>query len=211
MVRICEHAYVDAQTSIEERQAMRRADIEALEHVEGALGEFRAQEPETFFCNTDSCRRYFAGTSPQPRQVAPHDRAPGATYVAGDRPALLITVLDSALNLVAHEMVHAELRARMGDTSAPIWWHEGIAASISDSPRCPGGLGRGIDDLRKLSGPREWAEQTETNKGLEIYCQARAEVETWGATDGKRKLRTLVESVAKGASFDATYGPMRVP
>jgi hypothetical protein len=213
MIRVCADMYIDAEVTPEEQTLTVRRYEAGMRHVAGVFAALASPVPVTFFCSSDACNSYFAGSTWVSRQLAPHDRAPGATYVAGDRPALIITrVGQGSENLLVHEMVHAEMRFRLRGRFVPIWFHEGVAASIGDAPTCPAGLAKGIDDLRKLDGDREWAEQTSRQDvSLETYCQARAEVEAWGAVDGKRRLQELVSAVARGVPFDVAYGPLKMP
>ncbi|WER45131.1 hypothetical protein CupriaWKF_12520 [Cupriavidus sp. WKF15] len=69
--------------------------------------------------------------------------------------------------------------------------------------------GKGIADLTQLDAESDWTAYTADNaKFSTTYCQARGEVAAWINKNGNSAVGPLLQSVAQGAAFAATYGPL---
>ena len=209
MVAVCRDVYVDPDTTPAERADLARASATAVHRLADALGELQAERPVAIFCKTAACQLYFAGTHRRSYVLSPGEVLPGATY-SPDRPTVVIVRIDEpATNVLVHELVHIELTSRLHHAFMPAWFHEGIAASLSNEPACTPGMTRGIDDLRRLDRNRAWADYTNHPELLQrTYCQARLEVEAWMHRSGKPHVLELIDAVRDGAAFYDVYGPM---
>jgi hypothetical protein len=140
-------------------------------------------------------------------------RVPGASYVGGATPTVILNGLD--LGTWVHELVHIEMRTRLGDAHVPDWFEEGLAFAWGQTLNvCSKDPPHGIDDLRRLD--RVWGAYLDTRIQDErslvsdhsVYCQAGAEVDAWLKKNGRDALFALLEAVRKGGRFDDVYGPM---
>lgn len=214
LLPLCDGVFAEAATTAAEREVLRRDAAEARARVEAAFGRLRGPAPVILFCKTHPCRVYFTGPARRSWTLGPGRSVPGARYVAGDRDTVIVDeVSPKSRGILAHELVHAEAGARVGQAFVPQWFHEGIAAALADAPVCEPALARGVDDLRLLDAPGAWNEHTSRRERIhETYCQARAEVEAWGRAGGAPQLPArlvlLLDAVRSGAPFDAVYGPL---
>jgi hypothetical protein len=201
--------WVDPTAGAEERQWATDGVEAAREHVRSVFGSLQSPEPEIFLCQSDACAARYTGPTRLPRALMPRTSAPGARFVAGDRPAIVVPRFGTRVrNLLSHEWVHVELRARRGAERLPTWFNEGLAASVGDQPPCAPGLGKGVDSLSAIATPRAYEEHIVKHPelGLETYCQARAAVERWAGTDGRGKLAQLLQRLAAGDDFEHAAG-----
>jgi len=202
--------FVDPAATAEDARLVPAAVDAAFAHVSGVLGPLRSPRPAIVLCQSDTCARSFVGTTGLPRALAPGDRAPGASYVAPrDRSAIVVPRFGTRLrNLLAHELVHIELRARLAPGAMPTWFEEGLATSVGDHPPCDGAAAKGIDDLALVATPRAWETYLleHPDEALATICQARAEVEAWGATRGAAGLGRLLAALERGEPFAAAVG-----
>ncbi len=211
MVPLCGGVYADPATTPVEQEQLKKAYSSALLEVVGALGEWKGQMPGAIFCKSQPCRQYFAGPASRSWAVSAGESVPGGTWVAGSRPTVVILRVDSGTKAVtAHEMVHLQLGFRMPDAIVPQWFHEGLAAHLSNAPDCSDRPSKGIEDLRRLDPSATWAEYTSSlDKQHATYCQARDEVATWIHRRGSAGLGQLLGALAGGGSFYELYGPLQ--
>lgn len=211
LLPLCRDVYVEAGVSDSERARLRTSYSEAVRAVSEVLGPWQGEWPRTLYCVTNACRRYFAGATSRSRALAPGTSAPGGLYVASERPTILVLQTDAgARGLTAHEMAHVEVYARLRNAVAPDWFHEGLAAVVSDAPSCADHPPKGIDDLRRLDGHVAWEEHVNVvSQQHPTYCQAKAEVAAWLEGNGRSRLVQVLAALREGASFYDAYGPLR--
>jgi hypothetical protein len=216
MVRLGTDAWIDSEATDEERRALAHALDNTERTLAARLPDLDADPPSAYFCKSERCQVYFAGPARRSWTLKPHDHVPGAAFVAGDRPTIIIVRTDArAAAHLLHERVHVALgfgrRALAGKPFGllPLWFHEGLATSIADEPECVGRPQNGIDDLRRLAKNASWAAYTMPRENrTPTYCQARREVDAWLARHGEHALATLLDSVRQGTPFDVAYGPL---
>jgi hypothetical protein len=181
MVVLGPDVLADPATTPETRERLAADYAAAIARVEAALGPWRSPRPLAIFCQTDPCKLYYAGPQRRSWTLVPGDREPGAAYAAESRLTVLVMRADpGARDVLAHELVHAELHHRLQRARLPQWFHEGVAAIVGGAPSCPQPLEPAVDDLRRLDSNDSWAEFTSLRGVLDnTYCQARAEVAAW--------------------------------
>ena len=119
------------------------------------------------------------------------------------------------LDILAHEITHAELRARLSvkaQKQIPTWFDEGIALQ---------------NDYRERYSEEQWIAQTDNgNKTVALedmdtpsefyageaedrrfrYLNAKHELSEWMAVHGQQGLLKLLEQINDGADFNTAYG-----
>jgi hypothetical protein len=208
---VCNRTFVDPATTAVERERIRTYYGAALATVSRAFGGLQSERPAVILCKTDSCRKYFAGSFERSVDLGTRNRAAGATYFA-EEETIVITRIDASAQLgLAHELAHVELRARIGAefmAELPQWFNEGVATSIGDPADCEGEP-KGLLDLRTLDANKAWRNYTNLpGRSHPTYCQARAEVTTWLARNGRQRFFWLLDWVRAGRPFYEGYGPM---
>jgi hypothetical protein len=211
LVPVCNRTFADPAATAVERERVRTYYAGALAVVSRAFGDLHGERPAVIFCKTDSCRKYFAGSFERSVDLGTRNRASGAAYFA-EEETLVITKIDASAQVhLAHELVHVELRTRIGSEfldELPSWFNEGVATSIADPGDCDGEP-KGLLDLRTLDANRAWRNYTNLpGRGHPTYCQARAEVTTWLARNGRQRFFWLLDWVRAGRPFYEAYGPM---
>ena len=119
------------------------------------------------------------------------------------------------LDILAHEITHAELRARLSAKALkriPTWFDEGLALQ---------------NDWRERYSEEQWIAQTDNGKSIVAlgdmdtpsefyageaedrrfrYLNAKHELSAWMAIHGRRGLLELLDRLNDGADFTAAYG-----
>ncbi len=119
------------------------------------------------------------------------------------------------LDILAHEINHAELRARLSSKAQakiPTWFDEGLALQ---------------NDYREIYSEAQWMSQTYNGKNVvaledmdtpsefyagEVedrrfrYLNAKHELNVWLAVHGREGLLELIEKLNDGEDFDTAYG-----
>jgi hypothetical protein len=212
MVVVGDEVFLDAQASGDQRAWLTRGADVAYGRVRDVFGPLKSERPSIFGCASDACIAHYVGPTLFPRAIRAHEGAPGATYVAGDRPAILIPRIGGrAANLIAHELVHVEIFARVGKGKLPVWFDEGLAASIGNQPPCEDLPKNGVADVKTFVTPASWELYVTQHPDahLALCCQARAAVEAWaGEADGNAKLARLLDAIAAGETFDEAFRPI---
>jgi TonB family protein len=210
LVPLCERAYVDPAARPERVAALREARAKAERRLADLLGPLRAAAPLTIFCESDPCRVYFTGPTRRSCIIKPGETAPGGRFASGSQPTVVIDRTDErAVNELAHDLAHIELRARVGEVFIPQWFNDGVATLAADEPWCAGTEEPVLEDLRSLDDRDAWHEMQEhvsLRTRAAVYCDARRAVVAWmDAHGGQAALVGLLEAVAGGQAFYAAY------
>ena len=123
--------------------------------------------------------------------------------------------LDLDALILAHEITHAELRARLkseAQAKIPTWFDEGLALQ---------------NDYREKYSEEQWISQTDNGKNTVApenmdtpaefyageaedrhfrYLNAKHELNEWLATHGQQGLLELIDQLNKGEDFYTAYG-----
>jgi hypothetical protein len=209
MVQLADGVLIDAATDDEERARMAGALTAARGRLAEVYGPLQSAMPAVILCKSRLCQTYYAGSARRSRFLAKGRSAAGGSFVAERATIVVVRVDPRAARVVLHELVHVELNVRQGHGGAPAWFHEGLAASLSDEPPCAGPPRQAVVDLHDLDDERAWNDFTNRPGLLEpTYCQARAEVEAWIAGHGVARVLLLFDALRAGRRFYEIYGPM---
>ena len=191
--RIERALFVERPTTTEARTQVIKVVALARERVRAFYGE-RRSDPTILICATDECYRRLGGG--------------GSRGQAFYDFALMLSPTGLTEIIVAHEMAHIELHARVGfwrvfREAIPVWFDEGLAVVVSDDPRY---LAQGGDRCRVRSESplpetlREWLRAGDPDRR---YAAAACRVNTWlNSKGGPAAVAALAERLAGGTDFD---------
>ena len=119
------------------------------------------------------------------------------------------------LDILAHEITHAELRARLSvkaQKRIPTWFDEGIALQNDYRERYSEELwiaqtdnGKNTVALEEMDTPSEfYAGEAEDRRFR--YLNAKHELSGWMAVHGQQGLLKLLEQINDGVDFNTAYG-----
>ena len=119
------------------------------------------------------------------------------------------------LDILAHEITHAELRARLtarAQGKVPTWFDEGLALQNDYRERyseeqwiSQTGNGKNVIAPEDMDTPAEfYAGEAEDRRFR--YLNAKHELDRWMATHGQQGLLELIEKLNNGEDFDMAYG-----
>ena len=134
----------------------------------------------------------------------------GSTQMIGGRSCVLIGPQGQNVDVVAHELMHAELHARTGYLAyflqVPTWFDEGVAMQVDHrpayalSPQASAKAGY----VRALTTSAAFADADE--KGLtRNYASAKAVVAGWVANAGQASLYPRLDRLKSGQPFAEVF------
>ena len=132
----------------------------------------------------------------------------GSTSFIGSRACVMVGPKGQNLDVVAHELMHAELFERVGYvrrfTEIPVWFDEGIAMQVDFRPRYELPKGEPIDTtyVRQLETARQFFQQNDQQL-TKNYAAAKAEVAHWLSEADVQSLYQRFERIRTGEKFDA--------
>jgi hypothetical protein len=134
-----------------------------------------------------------------------------SSHFLGSRACVVVGPNGTNVDVVAHELMHAELFERIGYwrrfTQIPMWFDEGVAMQVDLRPRYSvieqswGGTGF----VRELTTYRQFFRGGEEQMRRH-YAAAKAEVTQWLSTIGPRGLFDRFKRIRDGESFHAVVG-----
>lgn len=131
----------------------------------------------------------------------------GSTQFIGSKVCVLIGPKGQNIDVVAHELMHAEIAAQVGYwnrlTRLPVWFDEGLAMQVDFRPQYVLRDGAGVSTryVKKLRSISEFF--VPGNIFLtKNYASAKAEVALWVAAVGNKSVYSQLERVRVGEPFD---------
>ncbi len=132
----------------------------------------------------------------------------GSTQFIGPKVCVMIGPKGQNLDVVAHELMHAEIADRVGYwgrlTQLPVWFDEGLAMQVDFRPRYV---------IRDVSGAEAEYVKTLLSAGeffvqnddllTQNYAVAKAEVARWVEDVGGASVYSRLERIRAGESFHA--------
>ena len=112
------------------------------------------------------------------------------------------------LDVVAHELMHAEIAERVGwwgrFTQLPVWFDEGLAMQVDLRPRyvLAGGADSETKRVRALGSARDFF-QADDARLTWNYAAAKTEAALWVAAVGGDAVYGQLERIRQGKSFEA--------
>lgn len=106
-------------------------------------------------------------------------------------------------DVIAHELMHSELRERLKNhQTVPVWFDEGLASLVDERHSIIKEYKTDYEKLESLKNPDIFYD---SNKSGENYQIAKSEVNIWYENGGKTGLTNLINGLNKGISFIKLY------
>ena len=194
-VRLPDGTFVEANSGNQDQSAVLELISGARTRIQKKFGTPRAQPIVVFFNN----RHAF-----WPLRLNEY----ASTSFAGTRACVMVGPKGQNVDVVAHELMHAELFDRVGYwrriTQIPVWFDEGLAMQVDLRPRyvLPGGASAKTRSVRTLENARDFF-QSDDDLLTWNYAAAKAEVAHWLADAGNASVYSRLERIHAGESFDA--------
>jgi hypothetical protein len=134
----------------------------------------------------------------------------GSTQFIGSRVCILIGPKGQNIDVVAHELMHAEIAAQVGYwnrlVQLPVWFDEGLAMQVDFRKKyfLRDGAGAGTRYVKTRWSVREFF-VPDKDLLIKNYASAKAEVASWVAGVGSKSVYSQLERVRAGESFDAVF------
>ena len=201
---IADHVYINRDHA-GDRQEILALIEEAEKRVEAFFGELRFSDETTFIiCDDEELTRKLG-----------EDHGTVIFSVPSEKCCICVSDEYFELDILAHEITHAELRARLSvkaQRQVPTWFDEGLALQ---------------NDYRERYGEEQWIAQTDNGKNIVAiedmdtpakfyageaenrrfrYLNAKHELDGWMAAHGQQGLLELLETLNDGVDFHAAYG-----
>ena len=194
-------APLDDGTLVERQSAVQdRADISGLlaaarERIATTFGSLRATPLVAFVHSADAF---------WPLQL----NANASTTFVGSRACIIVGPKGRSVDVLAHELMHAELAERVGYwrrmMEIPTWFDEGIAMQVDFRQRydLPAWRTAQTGDVRKLATASLFYQGDDVERA-QHYAAAKYEVARWLSAAGAPSLYLRLESIRNGEAFDA--------
>jgi hypothetical protein len=106
-------------------------------------------------------------------------------------------------DVIAHELMHSELRERVKNQNfVPVWFDEGLASLVDDRYSIKNDYKMSSDKLESL---KKRSIFHDPSKSRENYQIAKSEVARWIGIRGRNGLKDLINGLNKGTSFMVLY------
>jgi len=167
----------------------------ASDRIESKFGSLRAEPIVYFFDQEDE---YLM------RQLNQY----GSTLHLAYRSCLAIGPFGQNVDVVAHELMHAELRERTGfwnrTTKIPSWFDEGLAMQVDYRDQYKLDQHVKTAYVRELKTGRKFNQANSGNLTL-TYGAVKSEVQAWPQMNSPKEVFALLEKVRQGSSFDSIW------
>jgi hypothetical protein len=137
----------------------------------------------------------------------------GSTVFVGPRACVILGPQGTNVDVVAHELLHAELSERVGPwrrfSEIPAWFDEGLAMQVDFRSRYDSSQVVDATELASLRTLRS-ADQFNAGNDEEItrhYARSKKAVAQWLEKIGRSNLYARLERIRNGESLDAVFGP----
>jgi hypothetical protein len=106
-------------------------------------------------------------------------------------------------DVIAHELMHSELRERFRNKNlVPVWFDEGLAMLVDDRYSIKNTYEMNFDVLESLKNRGAFYDSI---RSRENYLIAKSEVRRWYGISGKTGLNNLINGLNKGIPFNKLY------
>ena len=189
-----DNTLVEPQSSSRDRSEIQELLSDARERIETTFGVARATPIVVFLQNTDVF---------WPLSLNAH----GSTNFVGSRTCVIVGPKGQSVDIVAHELMHAELADRVGYwrrlIEIPTWFDEGVAMQVDFRPRydLPSNMPVNTSDVRNLETAREFFKSSGIGL-VQNYASAKFEVANLLSDIGKQNLYQRLERIKNGEQFD---------
>jgi hypothetical protein len=183
-----------------QRQAILEIQTQAKTRIEKMFGAPRAK-PLVVFLNNPATIFTFKSNGY------------GSTYFVGPRVCVILGPQGTNVDVVAHELLHAELFERVGpwrrSSEIPAWFDEGLAMQVDFRSRYDSGQAVDTTELASLRTLRS-IDQFNAGHDEEItrrYARSKRAVAQWLEKIGRSNLYSRLERIRAGESFQTVFGP----
>jgi hypothetical protein len=137
-----------------------------------------------------------------------HFNSHGSTQFIGNRACIVIGPNGTNVDIMAHELTHAEIFDRAGPWARfwkiPTWFDEGVAMQVDHRPRYDMELPTGSStfaDITALSTARTFNAGNDEDV-TRHYAMSKAIITRWLARTGHQNLYQKLEEIRQGQSVD---------
>ena len=183
-----------------ERQAILETQTKAKTRIENIFGAPRAK-PIVVFLNNPATIFTF------------QSNGYGSTLFVGPRACVILGPQGTNVDVVAHELLHAELFERVGpwrrSSEIPAWFDEGVAMQVDFRSRYDSSQTVDATELASLRTLRS-VDQFNAGNDEDItrhYARSKQAVAQWLEKIGRSNLYSRLERIRNGASFEIVFGP----
>ncbi|MGP1684837.1 MAG: hypothetical protein ACTS8S_21140 [Giesbergeria sp.] len=180
-------------TSVAEQERYAQLTRESRERIASTFGEPRAR-PILVYFNDPNGLKYLKSN------------AFGTTHFIGPRACVMIGPKGQNIDVVSHELMHAEIHERVGYLGRfikiPAWFDEGVAMQVDHRPQ----YDLSAEEMPAREAVRQLTSFSAFFSGDEKtvianYAKARAVVHDWLAKVGAASLYERLDRMRKGESF----------
>ena len=196
MERLPDGALVQPKTSEVQRHELALLQIQAKTRIQSMFGTPRARPIVVFIQDTKAFWPFTLPTT-------------GGAYFIGPRACLILGPNGQNVDVIAHELMHAELFERVGALrrliEVPMWFDEGLGMQVDFRSRYnweEQQSGNNTAFVRQFNSFRQFHQINETQRILN-YAAAKVEVAQWLNVVGKQTLFEHFKLVSDGENFDA--------
>jgi hypothetical protein len=183
-----------------ERQAMLEIQTQAKTRITNMFGAPRAK-PLVVFLNNPATIFTFKSNGY------------GSTHFVGPRVCVILGPQGTNVDVVAHELLHAELSEWVGpwrrSSEIPAWFDEGLAMQVDFRSRYDSSR---IVDATELASLRTLRSMDQFNAGNDEeitrhYARSKRAVAQWLEKIGRSNLYSKLERIRAGESLDSVLDP----
>lgn len=168
----------------------------ARSRIEAKFGAMQARPMVYFF---DQDKKYW------PLKLNPY----GSTSFLGYKTCIAIGPHGQNVDVVAHELMHAEIVKRAGfwvrNSKIPVWFEEGLAMQVDFRERYNLQQHQNAEFVTKLRSRHEFF-TTDSKALVHNYAAAKSEVNAWLSHKDKFSVYKNLSDIKQGASFDTIWG-----
>jgi hypothetical protein len=183
-----------------ERQAILEIQTQAKTRIENMFGAPRAK-PLVVFLNNPATIFTFKSNGY------------GSTHFVGPRVCVIFGPQGTNVDVVAHELLHAELSERVGSwrrfSEIPAWFDEGVAMQVDYRSRYDSSQAVDATELASVQMLKT-NDQFNVGNDEEItrhYARSKRAVAQWLEKIGRSNLYVRLERIRAGESLDSVLGP----
>lgn len=132
----------------------------------------------------------------------------GSTDFLPGRTCIVIGPEGRNVDVLAHELMHAELAARVGfwrrRTQIPVWFDEGVGMQVDTRSAFDRPHGPGAADIRQKVAARDFF-AVPPDELTEHYALAKREVGRWLDRKGRATLYSRLSAIGRGEPFETVW------